>query len=66
LKKRRACVLLNISIVAILVGLPAVVNNLVPASLVGFQQFREFNTFASKAATNAVIVVTPVMIYNFC
>jgi len=30
----------NISIVAILVGLPVAVNNPVPASQVGFQQFR--------------------------
>jgi len=49
----------NISIVAILVGLSMVVNNLVPTSRVGFQQF---NAFASKAATNAVIAGTLVMI----
>jgi len=30
----------NISIVALSVGLPVVVNNPVPASQVGFQQFR--------------------------
>ena len=39
-KKRRPCVLSNISIVAISVGLPVTVNNPVPASQVGFQQFR--------------------------
>jgi len=56
----------NISVVAISVGLPVALNNPVPASQVGFQQFRAFNAFSSKAAaTNAVIVSTPVMIYNF-
>ena len=39
-KKRRPCVVSNISIVAISVGLPVAVNNPVPASQVGFQQFR--------------------------
>jgi len=39
-KKRRPCVLSNISIVAISVGLPVAVNNPVPASQVEFQQFR--------------------------
>ena len=39
-KKRRSCVLSNISIVAISVGLPVAVNNPVPASQVGFQQSR--------------------------
>jgi len=38
-KKRRPCILSNISIVAISVGLPVVVNNPVPASQVGFEQF---------------------------
>jgi len=37
LKKRRPRVLLNISIVAISVGLLVAVNNPVPASQVGFQ-----------------------------
>ena len=37
----------------------------VPASQVGFQQFRQFNAFASKAATNTVIVGTSAMIENF-
>ena len=55
----------NISIVAISVGLPVAVNDPVPASQVGFQQFRQFNAFASKAATNAVIVGTSAMIENF-
>jgi len=36
-KKRRSCVLSNISIVAISTGLPVAVNNPVPASQVGFQ-----------------------------
>jgi len=40
IKKRSSCVLSNISIVAISVGLPVAVNNAVPASQVGFQQFR--------------------------
>jgi len=39
-KKRRPCVVSNISIVAISVGLPVAVNNPVPASQVGFQRFR--------------------------
>ena len=44
-KKRRPCVLSNISIVAISVGLPVAVNNLVPVSQVGFQQFRAISRF---------------------
>ena len=39
-EKRRPCVVSNISTVAISVGLPVAVNNPVPASQVGFQQFR--------------------------
>ena len=39
-EKRRPCVVSNISTVTISVGLPVAVNNLVPASRVGFQQFR--------------------------
>ena len=39
-KRSRPCVLSNISIVAISVGLPVTVNNPVPVSHVGFQQFR--------------------------
>ena len=38
-KKRRPCVVSNISIVAISVSLPVAVNNPVPARQVGFQQF---------------------------
>jgi len=38
-KKRRPGVLSNVSIVAISVGLPVPVNNPVPASQLGFQQF---------------------------
>ena len=40
IKKRRPCVLSNISIMAISVGLLVAVNNPVPVSQVGFQQFR--------------------------
>jgi len=39
-KKRRPCVVSNISILVISVGLPVAVINPVPASQVGFQQFR--------------------------
>ena len=38
-KNRRPCVVSNISTVAISAGLPVAVNNPVPASQVGFQQF---------------------------
>ena len=38
--KRRPCVVSNISIVAISIGLPVTVNKPVPASQVGLQQFR--------------------------
>jgi len=44
-KKRRPCVLSNISITAISVGLPVAVNNPVPASQAGFQQFRAIERF---------------------
>ena len=44
-KKRIPCVVSNISIVAISVGLPVAVNNPVPASQVGFQQFRAIQRF---------------------
>ena len=64
-KKRRPCVLSNISIVVISVRLPVAVNNPVPASQVGFQQFRAIERFCVEAAaTTAVIVGTPVMIQN--
>ena len=47
------------------VGLPVAVNNPVPASQVGFQQFRAIERFCVEAAaTNTVIVGTPVMIQN--
>ena len=62
--KRRPCVVSNISIVAISVGLPVAVNNPVPASQVGFNSV-QFNAFASKAATNAVIVGPSAMIEDF-
>jgi len=54
--------------VAISVGLPVAVNNPVSASQVGRRPHKwinlsvEFNAFASKAATNAMIVGTSVMI----
>jgi len=40
IKKSGPRILSNISIVAISVGLPAAINNPVPDSQVGFQQFR--------------------------
>jgi len=57
--------LLNISILAISVGLPVAVNNPVPASQVGFQNSVQFKAFASKVVINTVIVGTPVMTQNF-
>jgi len=59
------CVLSNILIVAISVGLPVVVNNPVSASQVGFQQFRAVELFCVEGSRKAVIVGTPVMISNF-
>jgi len=50
LKKRRACVLLNISIAAISVGLPVAVNNPVPASKLGFQQFHASQHFCVEGS----------------
>jgi len=50
LKKRRPCVLLNILIVAISVGLPVTVNTRVPASRVGFQQFRAIQHFCVEGS----------------
>ena len=49
-KKRRPCVLANISIVAISVGLPVAVNNPVPASQVGFQEFRAIQRFCVEGS----------------
>ena len=49
-KKRRPCVLSNFSIVAISVGLPVAVNNSVPASQVGFQQFRVIERFCVEGS----------------
>ena len=49
-KKRRPCVLTNISIVAISVGLPVAVNNPVPASQVRFQQFRAIERFCVEGS----------------
>jgi len=40
----------NISIVAISVGLPAAANNPVPASQVGFQQFRAIQRFCVEGS----------------
>jgi len=45
LKKCRPWVLLNISIVAISVGLPEAVNNPVPTNQIGFQPFRAIQHF---------------------
>jgi len=64
-KKRRPCVLSNISIVAISVGLPVAVNNPVSASQVGFQQFRAIERFCVEGSKKAVIVGTSVMVSNF-
>jgi len=50
LKKRRPWVLLNISIVANSVGLPVAVNNPVPASQAGFQQFRAIQHFCVEGS----------------
>jgi len=50
LKKRAPCVLLNISIVAISVGLPVAINNPVPASQVRFQQFRAIQRFCVEGS----------------
>jgi len=49
-KKRRPCVLSNVWIVAISVGLPAAVNNPVPASQVGFQQCRAIERFCIESS----------------
>jgi len=49
-KKHRLCVLSNFSIVAITVGLPEAVNNPVPASQVGFQQFRAIERFCVEGS----------------
>jgi len=49
-KRRRPCVLSNISIVVISVGLPVAVNNPVPASQVGFQQFRAIERFCVEGS----------------
>jgi len=40
----------NISIVAISVGLPVAVNNAIPASQVGFQQFRVIEHFCVEGS----------------
>ena len=61
-KKRRPCVLSNISIMAISVGLPVAVNNPVLAIYAGFKISVQLKTFASTTAIRAVIVGTPVMI----
>jgi len=44
------CVLSNISIVTISVGLPVAVNNPLPTSLVGFQQFRATERFCVEGS----------------
>jgi len=50
LKKRRPCVLLYISIVAISVDLPVTVNNSVTPSQVGFQQFCAIQHFCVEGS----------------
>jgi len=54
----------NILIVAISVGLPVAVTNPVPPAKWDSNNSVQFNAFASKAATNAVIVGTSAMIEN--
>jgi len=49
-QKRTTCVLSNISIAAISVGLPVEINNPVPASQVGFQQFRATERFCVEGS----------------
>jgi len=49
-KKRRPCALSHISIVAISVSLPLAVNNPVPTSQVGFQQFRAIERFSVEGS----------------
>ena len=44
------CVLSNISILAISVGLPVAFNNPVPVSQVGFQQFRTIERFCVEGS----------------
>ena len=44
------CVLSNISIMAISVGVPVAVNNPVPASQAGFQQFRAIERFCVEGS----------------
>ena len=48
--KCRPCVVSNISIVAISVGLPVAVNNPVPVSQVQFQQFRVIERFCVEGS----------------
>jgi len=50
IKKRRPCVLSNISIAAISVGLLVAVNNPVLASQVGFHQFRVTERFCVEGS----------------
>ena len=50
IKKRRPCDLSNISIVAMAVGLPVAVHNPVPASQVGFHQFRVIERFCVQGS----------------
>jgi len=49
-KKRKPCVLSNISIVAISVGSPVAVNKAVSASQIGFQQFRAIERFCVEGS----------------
>ena len=65
IKKRRPCVLSNISIVAISVRSPVAVNNPFSPAKWDSNNSLHFNAFETKAATNAVILGTLVMIENF-
>ena len=55
----------NISIVAISVGLPAAVNNPVPASQVRFQQFRAIERFCVEGSNKRSDRGPSVMIESF-
>ena len=61
-KKRRPCVLSNISITAISVGLPVAVNNPVLASQIGFQQFRARFCVEGSNKRSVVVKINPNML----
>jgi len=64
-KKRRPCVLSNISIWRFRLVCLLQLIILFPLAKQDFNNSVQFNAVASKAATHAVIADTPVMIYNF-